>query len=424
MSQRTAPAPGTDDAHELLEFTGDITDYWSYTQVRDWVLLQPDLTRTALHLYLLLRSMVSESVRRNGGALRRMSIDQLCWLLPGVNGKPASLTMVKDALRLLAAHNLVVNPDGGRLVTSGGKNAIQNTFRTYKVNDLPPDAYEGWRNVWDKLDAYTPDWRDNPPQPPLHTRTDAGVRQSPSGAQRISDAGVRQPSSDARRISDHRNDQARSEVAAARFDGRKSDRTGRKSDRTRRKSVAAKPVTSGNAVPKEVFQRSLSLSPPEPVAPQDTSVPDEVPTEERETDAAPPLSEDAVAVAETFAEQWKAERGTRPGRRQVQAVAADAAEAIEDGDAVDWLLHGVVPFMVRNNYLDFGRAKTHPQCPPPKGAKVPVPGQRPGVPNWCGECNDGIPPEILGERFRKTSGGRLIKCPECHPGAVKQRAAV
>ncbi|MER5183965.1 hypothetical protein ABT009_37465 [Streptomyces sp. NPDC002896] len=103
MTSTTAPDTMTDDAHEVLEFTGDITDYWSYTQIRDWVLLQPDMTRTALHLYLLLRSMVSESVRRNGGALRRMPLDQLCRHLPSVNGKPASLTMIKDALRLLAA---------------------------------------------------------------------------------------------------------------------------------------------------------------------------------------------------------------------------------------------------------------------------------------------------------------------------------
>ena len=206
---------GVDEADELMEFVGDITDYWSYTQVRDWALLMPGMSRTALHLYLLLRAMVSDAARRTGGGLRRMSVDQLCWLLPGVNGKPSSPTMVKDALRLLDEHGLVVNPDDGRLVTSTGKSGIQNTFRKYQVNDLPPDVYEGWRNVWDKLDAYRPDWRENPPQPPVHTRTAEGVRQ---------------------------------------IEGRISDSTGRKKN-------VRKPLTSENAAPKEVSLRSSSLSP-------------------------------------------------------------------------------------------------------------------------------------------------------------------
>ncbi|MFG2236133.1 hypothetical protein ACGFNX_40125 [Streptomyces sp. NPDC048723] len=173
-------APVMDENAEDIEFVGDITDYWSYTQVRDWVLLVPGITRTALHLYLLLRAMVSETARRTGGGLRRMSLDQLCYLLPGINDKPASPTMVKDALRLLEEHGLVMNPDG-RLVTSTGKGGIQNSFRKYQVNDLPMDTYVGWRNVWDKLDAYTTDWRENPPQPPVHTRTQDGKVRRTSG---------------------------------------------------------------------------------------------------------------------------------------------------------------------------------------------------------------------------------------------------
>ncbi|MFI5635085.1 hypothetical protein ACIA8E_38220 [Streptomyces sp. NPDC051664] len=260
------------DETDELEFVGDITDYWSYTQVRDWVLLKPGMSRTALHLYLLLRAMVSESARRTGGGLRRMSVDQLCYLLPGINDKPASPTMVKDALRLLDEHGLVVNPDGGRLVTSTGKGGIQNTFRKYQVNDLPPDTYEGWRNVWDKLDAYTPDWRQNPAQPPVHTRTGDGVQQSVG------------------RKSDHRSDQDRTTKTPGGFDGRISDEPGRKSDQTGRKKNARKPLTSKNTVPKEAPQRSLSLSPsssapPAPVAGADagtgqtreTAAPDDKP---------------------------------------------------------------------------------------------------------------------------------------------------
>ena len=128
--------------------------------------------------------MIRENVRRRGGGggLRRMSVDQLCFLLPGVNKKPCSPTMIKDALKLLAELNLVVNPEDGHLVKSTGKGGIQNSFRTYQVNELPPDAYQGWRNVWDKLDAYTPDWRKNPPQPPLHTRRGDQVVQTAAGS--------------------------------------------------------------------------------------------------------------------------------------------------------------------------------------------------------------------------------------------------
>ncbi|MFE4658224.1 hypothetical protein ACFRFJ_16260 [Streptomyces hydrogenans] len=171
--------PTTDGGDEEIELVGDITDYWTFTMVRDWILLLPGITRTALHLYLLLRAMVSKTNGKERD-LRRMSLDQLCWLLPGVNEKPASPTMVKDALRLLAEFNLVVNPEGERLITSTGKGGIQNALRKYKVNNLPPETYEGWRNVWDKLDAYTPDWRTNPPQPPVHTRVDDEVYQTPA----------------------------------------------------------------------------------------------------------------------------------------------------------------------------------------------------------------------------------------------------
>ncbi|MEU6965078.1 hypothetical protein [Streptomyces chrestomyceticus] len=149
----------------------------------------------------------------------------------------------------------------------------------------------------------------------------------------------------------------------------------------------------------------------------------EVTTEGRENSATPdkttPAS--AAAVAAAFAEQWKAERGTRPSRRTVEAVAIDAAEAVEDGDEVGWLMTSVVPFMVARKYVDLGRAKTHQECPPPRGAKLP--GQRPAVPDWCGECNDGLRPDLVAERYRKKDG-RLIKCGECHPGAAKQPAAV
>lgn len=95
-------------ATDAVEFHGTMADVWSHTQVRDWIMLHPGMSRTAFQLYCLLRSMVSE---KRPTSLRRMSLDQLCFLLPGVNGKPTSLTAVKDALRLLCHLGLVTNPD-------------------------------------------------------------------------------------------------------------------------------------------------------------------------------------------------------------------------------------------------------------------------------------------------------------------------
>jgi hypothetical protein len=138
------------DIPDEASYAGEFTDRWSYTNVRDWVLLYPDLSRTSLHLYLILRSMIVE--KRDTG-LRRMTIDQLCYLLPGIDGKDTSRTAGKDALRNLLEEGFLVCLDDEGSQPSGP--------RKYLVKDLPPRPnYDGWRNAWDKLDAYTPNWRE------------------------------------------------------------------------------------------------------------------------------------------------------------------------------------------------------------------------------------------------------------------------
>ncbi|MEX2985547.1 hypothetical protein [Streptomyces sp. C36] len=417
MSMTSDPFAG----EELLEFTGDITDYWSYTQVRDWILLQPDLTRTALHLYLLLRSMVSETARRVGGGLRRMSLDQLCWLLPGVNGKPASPTMVKDALRLLATHDLVVNPDGGRLVTSAGKGAIQNSFRRYQVNDLPPEVYTGWRNVWDKLDAYVPDWRDNPPQPPTHTRTATGVQKLEG------------------RISDHRTDQAPSSETPAHIDGRKSarprrisDQPGRKSASPGRKKNADKPLTSENAAPKEAPQKS-SPSPAPTI--EASTTPTSSTTKKRETSAAPESTntdrsvdpELVKLVLQAWADGANRPRPPASTRRQLTEQLPDLAEDYPTPEA----LRTIARFAGERTWHDLGRAALHPDCKRrlarfdrTQEAAMPVPAQRePGIRPYCGalECD-----EVSRLRSAEDEQGCTVvsPCPQCHPSAARPLSAV
>lgn len=75
-----------------------------------------------------------------------------------------------------------------------------------------------------------------------------------------------------------------------------------------------------------------------------------------------------LPVVEALAAQWRAVHGTAPGRRQLDTIAADAADALASGDSREWLVTLVVPFMVARRYLDLGRAKTHPQCPVPTAA--------------------------------------------------------
>ncbi|MEV5598924.1 hypothetical protein [Streptomyces sp. NPDC052496] len=362
----TSPSP-MDEAAEELEFVGDITDYWTHTQVRDWVLLLPGMTRTALHLYLILRSMVYESARRKGGGLRRMSLDQLCFLLPGVNEKPCSPTMVKDALRLLAEHNLVVNPDGGRLVTSTGKGGIQNSFRKYKVNDTPPDAYVGWRNVWDKLDAYTPDWRENPPQPPLHTRTEEGVIQTPADRP----AGATVP------------------AAAAKPRPAKPDAPA-KSDAPAKGGPARKAGGSASAAKTAPKKRAPKAAPAQDQvdggdAPADTSA--------------------AKSVVDAWGEGMKA--GGRPFLpKRAAAIATEAGELLAAGADLDHLCR-VAQWMgrMKPTWKVLEDAMTWPEAPQPS-----VPGQRSGrsAPQKCEHhptfAADDCPQCRLAERERQRRG--------------------
>ncbi|MGW9440612.1 hypothetical protein [Streptomyces sp. NPDC055607] len=407
---------------EEFEFEGDITDYWSPAVIRHWVLHLPEMKPTDFRLYMMFRAMLTSSPR----GLRRMSIDELCWLLTEEEGKEVGESTVRAALKRLEKANLVSNPDGERIVTSTGKGGIQNVARRYKVHDLPPDVHVGWSNTWQKLDAYRPDWRENWIAPPTHTRTSEGVvRSKMSGRTDLEEPETAKAATDETAGGFVR---SISSSAPQESSGRAQKTSGRA-----QKSSGGKPLTSGNKGGIQAPIRS-SLSPVAsvPAVPADVA---EGTVEEREAPAAPtndtpvpdagvgqePTAAVAAAVAEQFAVLWKARRGTRPSRRQLDGIALDAAEAIEAEDAVEWLVQSVVPFMVERGYFDLGSAKTHRNCPAPRDVRVP--GQRPAVLEWCGECNDGMPPESVSERFRK-QGGCLIKCPECHPGGVRYPAAV
>ncbi|MEU6946605.1 hypothetical protein ABZ957_15455 [Streptomyces sp. NPDC046316] len=422
-----AAAPVNGD--EEFEFSGSITDYWSYTQCRDYVMLMPGMNHTAFRLYMILRSMVIEASRRPRGGMRRMTIDQLCWLLPGPNDKDLSVSAMYDLLKLLEKLNLVVPKDvlelDGITQLKGKERAAKGIARGFTVNDLPPEAaYTGWRNAWDKLDAYTPDWRMNRPKPPTHLTE---IATEPNGVIRarvklLDGAGKPFQKTGTPQVTGAEESSFQNSGTAFQDSGTADQDSGT--------DLA---LTSENDHPLRSSLEEASLS-PAAGAPSDTVDSAEDGVEERENPATPTKTTPAqsaadgaepvpaaAAVAAQFADLWKAERGTRPSRRQLDGIAVDAAEAIAAEDAVEWLTDSVVPFMVGRGYFDLARAKTHPHCPAPRGTKVP--GQRPAVPEWCGECNDGSAPDLVAERFRR-QGGRLVKCPECHPGGVRQPAAV
>ena len=264
-----------DQGEEVFVFTGDITDYWSYTQIRDYLLVMPELPHTALRLYELLRSMISEARKnRPGAGLRRMSIDQLCWLLPGVNGKPVSVSTMYELLGCLERLNLVVPKDmqevEGASQMKGEEKAARGILRGYKVKDLPPAAYTGWRNAWDKLDAYRPDWRESMPQPPTHLTTFGALDDEGHEVAQVQRLDV--PAESFQKTGTGESEGSEGAGVDDSEEGDPFQKTGtafQDSGTAFQESGTDSPVTCGNAAPKEASLRSSSN-----VAPSARSAPD------------------------------------------------------------------------------------------------------------------------------------------------------
>lgn len=222
-----------DTLDEDQEFIAPDNGGWHYTIMRDWIAVCPDIGPTATRLYWIIRSIMHEK----GERARRLSYDQLCYLLPGVNGKPTGETRVKDALRELEGVGLLSNPDGDvvrRWITDPktGKQRKDN-FRRWKIHDYPTPDYAGWRSAIAKLDAYTEDWRER-----LSTEGRNSDPQSPSKTVPSNNAPSSQRSTE----------------------GRNSDSSRRNSDPPRRNSGGSKPVPSNNAATKNPSKESLQLT--------------------------------------------------------------------------------------------------------------------------------------------------------------------
>ncbi|WP_433406998.1 hypothetical protein [Streptomyces sp. CA-146814] len=412
-----AAAPDTDD---MFEFSGTITDYWSYTQVRDYLMLMPGMTHVAYRLYSLLRSMIAEASRRRddeswNGGMRRMTIDQLCWLMPGPKDKPTSVSTMYEVLGVLEALNLVVPKDTRELEgisqLKGKQRAAKGISRGFIVNDLPPDAvHTGWRNAWDKLDAYTPDWRENPPAPPTHLteaetlpngQTLATVRLVDASGKPFQKTGTPQVKAD--------------DAPSFQNSGTPAQNSGTPDQI----SGTDLPLTSENDHPLRSSLKEASSS-PVPGAPSVPAVPAEPVTggEEKsaspENDTAPaagaqgPATHDDVRVAEAWITARQKHGHEVPARAR-QAMVREASRLLTEGVDVDHLAAAAADMGSRETWFNLERHLERFVLP-----KSSVPGQRPALPDWCGKCNDGIEPVQPGHRLRETDDGRLVRC-ECHP---------
>lgn len=417
--QKALAAAAPQDGDELLDFSGTITDYWSYTQVRDYVMLMPGMTHTAYRLYSLLRSMMTEASRRPRSGMRRMTIDQLCWLLPGPKDKPTSVSTMYEALSTLESLNLVVPKDSveleGITKLKGKARAAQGIARGFTVNDLPPDAVHiGWRNAWDKLDAYRPDWRENPPQPPTHLTE---VEVSPNGQ---SMARVRLVDAQGQPFQKTGTPQVTADEEPS---FQKTGTPDQKTGTPDQNSGTDLPLTSENDHPLRSSLKKASLS-SAPGAPTDPNVTAEARTgggEETsaspENDTAPsaaaeePDTHDDVRVAEAWIESRQRHGHGVPPRGRM-GIVRDAAQLLAEGIDVEHLIAAAADMGSRANWYSLPRHLE--RFVPPKT----VPSQRPALPDWCGKCNDGIPPTQPGQRMRESDDGRLIRC-ECHPSYGK-----
>jgi hypothetical protein len=172
------PPIATED--EVLAFQAAPEIFWSYAPIRGWIMFLPGLPDRAFRLYCKLRSFIAHDSPRT---LRRMTVDQICWLMTNPGEKPVSESTAKNMLRSLREHGLIEDMDGDNREYSGA--------RRYRIKELPSAEHLGVRNAWDFLDCYAKDWRaggqnSDPltnPDNPHGVKTDITTPVTPRGGQ-------------------------------------------------------------------------------------------------------------------------------------------------------------------------------------------------------------------------------------------------
>jgi hypothetical protein len=118
----------------------------AFTKVPDWVMLNERINPTAFRLWCILRSMQFE----RGPGIPPLTLDEICWLLPGVNGKPTSRPRAKEALDCLLTEGLLKDVSAEGLARTAP--------RLYLAVDDPAGPM-GWSGARHKLRRYSKLWR-------------------------------------------------------------------------------------------------------------------------------------------------------------------------------------------------------------------------------------------------------------------------
>src|SRR5699024_9457173 len=84
---------------------------WKFAQILDWITIYPAIDHTAYRVYATFVAVTTKESRFR----RRLTLDQMRWLVPGVNGKPMKYGAFRNALKTLDRLGLV------RVAQSSGK---------------------------------------------------------------------------------------------------------------------------------------------------------------------------------------------------------------------------------------------------------------------------------------------------------------
>lgn len=143
------------EPNETIEISGPDNGRWHFTQISDWIALNPDLKDGAFRLYVILRSLIIE---KQDDHIRKLTHDEIAYMMVGKNGKPSTVSTVKALLRNLEEVGLIEHPDGTRMASPTGRGNPTAELR-YRLIDWPDKkSHTGWRNAFDKLDWHSEDW--------------------------------------------------------------------------------------------------------------------------------------------------------------------------------------------------------------------------------------------------------------------------
>lgn len=142
------------DTSQTAELYAPETGGLYTSQLHDWIPLCPQLRDSAARLYWTMRALVVEKY----GPVRKLTLRELCYLLPakpvkpGEKAAPSSLARIRSLLSELSDVGLISTPEGGPVKTSSRASASASALRI-RINDKPKPGYDGPRNAFALLDA-------------------------------------------------------------------------------------------------------------------------------------------------------------------------------------------------------------------------------------------------------------------------------